>query len=70
MVSSIQISHVTENEHPNCQRKEAMMWIFGSFEIHENTFLVKGSGTITIMENYSAKNVSAEVAHFITKLLQ
>ena len=29
-----------------------------------------GSETITVMENYSDNNASAEVAHLITKLLQ
>ena len=43
--------------------------IFESSEIDEKVLSVIGSGTITVMENYSAKNVSAEVAHLITKLL-
>ena len=43
--------------------------IFESYEIHEKTFSVIGSGTITVMENYTPKNISPEVAHFITKLL-
>ena len=44
--------------------------IFESSEIDEKAFSVIGSGTITLMENYSANNVSAEVSHLITKLLQ
>ena len=44
--------------------------IFESSEIDEKALSVIGSGTITVMENYSASNVSAEVAHLITKLLQ
>ena len=44
--------------------------IFESSEIVEKTLSVIGSGTITLMENYSANNGSAEVAYLITKLLQ
>ena len=44
--------------------------IFESSEIVEKTLLVIWSGTITLMENYSANNGSAEVAYLITKLLQ
>ena len=44
--------------------------IFESSEIVEKTLSVIWSGTITLMENYSANNGSAEVAYLITKLLQ
>ena len=44
--------------------------IFETSEINEKALSVIGSGTITVIENYSANNVSAEVAHLITKLLQ
>ena len=44
--------------------------IFESSEIVEKTLPVIWSGTITLMENYSANNGSAEVAYLITKLLQ
>lgn len=44
--------------------------IFESSEIDEKVLSVIGSGTITVMDNYSANNVSAKVAHLITKLLQ
>ena len=38
--------------------------IFESSEIVEKTLSVIGSGTITLMENYSANNGSAEVAYY------
>ena len=44
--------------------------IFESSEIVEKALSVIGSETITLMENYSANNGSAEVAFLITKLLQ
>ena len=44
--------------------------IFESSEIVEKTLSVIWSRTITLMENYSANNGSAEVAYLITKLLQ
>ena len=44
--------------------------IFESSEIVEKALSVIWSGTITLMENYSANNGSAEVAYLITKLLQ
>ena len=44
--------------------------IFESSEIVEKTLSVIWSGTIALMENYSANNGSAEVAYLITKLLQ
>ena len=44
--------------------------IFESSEIVEKALSVIESETITLMENYSANNGSAEVAYLITKLLQ
>ena len=44
--------------------------IFESSEIVEKALSVIGSEIITLMENYSANNGSAEVAYLITKLLQ
>ena len=44
--------------------------IFESSEIVEKALSLIGSETITLMENYSANNGSAEVAYLITKLLQ
>ena len=44
--------------------------IFESSEIDEKALSVIGSRAITVMDNYSGNNVSAEVAHLITKWLQ
>ena len=44
--------------------------IFESYEIDEKALSVIGPGIITLMENYSANNVSAKVIHLIKKFLQ